>query len=220
MNDDNSFILFYSNYCKHCKDFLVKLRDMDFGLFNKFRKICVDDNQNLPSSITSVPTIITPTHDQPLTDSAVFLWLDTLADNYISQTASQTGIDSSRPINNDETKEISPFIENEMGGKYSDNFSFLDTEPLAGPLAHNFSFIEEGNNQIEQHSNNNINMPNNMNISNNMNMPNNRTLSQLDFQLDRPTMSEKVSSGFDQEFDSLKNTRDNDPYIRHAPQRR
>ena len=215
MNNEKSFVLFYSNYCRHCKDFLVKLRDLDYELFNGFKKICVDDNQNIPNTITSVPSIITPTHNQPLTDNAVFIWLDTLADQFINKNK-ETNKTQENHSGNENIKEISPFIKNEMGGTYSDNFSFLDTEPLAGPLAHNFAFLDTN----DQNDNKSENIPISTEPNINADMVGQRNLSQLDFQLERPEMSERGCDSFDQEFDSLKNIRDNDPFINHATQRR
>jgi hypothetical protein len=42
--------------------------------------------------------------------------------------------------NNEGNDNIVPFIQNEMGGNFSDNFSFLDNQ--AGPLSHNFTFLD------------------------------------------------------------------------------
>ena len=65
MNDTEAFILFYSNKCKHCKDFIISLQKLDTTLYNNFNKICVDNNPNIPKAIESVPTIIVPSHQYP-----------------------------------------------------------------------------------------------------------------------------------------------------------
>ena len=42
---------------------------MKNGLFEKFTKICVDNNQSIPAAIKSVPTILVPSHQKVLKNS-------------------------------------------------------------------------------------------------------------------------------------------------------
>ena len=53
-----TYILFYSNYCANCKEFIQSLYKSPF--FEKFKKVCVDNNTNVPKEITSIPAIIDP----------------------------------------------------------------------------------------------------------------------------------------------------------------
>ena len=49
--------IFYSKYCPHCKDFIIKLKNE--GLLDLFtNKICIDGMPNLPTFLKEVPTII------------------------------------------------------------------------------------------------------------------------------------------------------------------
>lgn len=184
MTNKTVFILFYSNYCQHCKDFLIKLKKMNEDLYNNFTKIAVDGNSKIPKGITSVPTIIVPSHNHPLTDESVFMWLETIAVDY----PCKKNVDNE----SEKTEEILPFIKNEMGYGFSDNFSFLESE---GPLAHSFSFIGEDTNSF---------VPNNDAPIPTMDRPN-------------PT---KLEDSFNVNLEELKNNRDCDPFIMQAPQRK
>ena len=216
MNSEHSFILFYSNYCEHCKNFLVKLKEIDSELFNRFKKICVDNNNKIPKSITSVPTIITPSHDYALTDNAVFMWLDTLAEQYITNSKEPQ---STQTI---EEGEIVPFVKGEMGSCFSDNFSFLDTHE--GPLRHNYSFIDstdQASSITNNDTNQSVNMQRNLDTKPNpvQSRHFNYTQSSQNFQMPKSSRSD-TNTNFDMDLDSFKNNREQDPYIMQAPQRK
>ena len=55
--NQNKNILFYSNYCEHCKELLIKINN--FKLKEDIQLNCVDTNRkNLPAFIKSVPTLV------------------------------------------------------------------------------------------------------------------------------------------------------------------
>jgi hypothetical protein len=199
MKDTEAFILFYSNKCEHCKEFIIKLKETNIDIFNKFNKICVDNNQNIPKAIESVPTIIVPSHQYPLTDNSVFLWLDTMLSNSNSNSSQNPELTQG---NNDNTikstedgTDISPYVACEMGNSFSDSFSFLDSSK---PLEHNYTFLEG-------------------NISGNDINSQNYTTEDLE----RPKMESKNnSSGMESQYETFISSRDNDPNIDQAPQRR
>ena len=211
MNDTEAFILFYSNKCKHCKDFIISLQKLDTTLYNNFNKICVDNNPNIPKAIESVPTIIVPSHQYPLTDNAVFMWLETMASQYSSQSkpngGGQTQPEPNQPSgtdSNENENSISPYVACEMGNSFSDSFSFLESEK---PLEHNYTFLE---------SNSSGSAPNDINAPNAMNSQNYTTED-----LERPKMeSNGNTSGFESQYETFMTSRDNDPNIEQAPQRR
>ena len=215
MDSNDSFVVFYSNYCNHSKEFLIKLKNLKNGLFEKFTKICVDNNTSIPKSITSVPTILVPSHPYPLTDDSVRVWLDSMSNQYTTVQTPQTQMQGQMqgPIqgpmqgqmqgNNqglisnsqEEVGEVAPYIAGEMGSCFSDNFSFLDGDPLGGkPLAHTFTFLGE-NNETQGLSN----------------------LSEID----RPnvTNNQKEASGFDVAYEKYMSNREGDPQISQAPRR-
>lgn len=210
------FVVFYSNNCPHSKDFLVRLNQFDKGLFNRFVKICVDNNPSIPECIDSVPTIIVPSHSHPLTDNAVFMWLDTVADNYRSKeqqtsvihnqhqthqvqsgTRIAEGGGTSNPSPGIDEKGISPYIPGEMGTSYSDGFSFLD-ENMG--MSHNFSFLDNGMSSVMPGQNSSNNLPNSGSI-------------------DRPMMSKNSTNDIDANYERYMSSRDNDPHIAQPPKR-
>lgn len=187
MESNNSFILFYSNYCEHSKEFLLGLKKKNPNLFNKFTKICVD-NSKVPDGIETVPTILIPTHSYPLTDNNVFEWLHSINGNNNSNESSN----SDGNLENDYG--ISPYIRSEMGGGFSDGFSFLNENVR---LKHNFTFL-----------NDNIQNENSINNISNISCDN----------IDRPKLNsaQKSSSDFDSEYEKYINGRENDSSIRSA----
>lgn len=269
------FLVFYSNQCPHSKEFLHKLHEMDAQLYQAFKKICVDDNPSIPSSISTVPTIIVPTHSHPLTDSAVFMWLNSMADQYVGRTApnmnvgptmaQQTGhhaqstrkppggIEHGGPISGQDSMQpssstpgqdnIQPFMIGDMSKSYSGGFSFLDNDE---PILHNYSFLDGASSQINT-GDDPASLPNQG--LNSLEVPptaghvpagslpqmqsNHQEAPQFNVQafqdasiqpsqssIDRPSMTENGKSGFDSNYEQFMNSRDQDPYIQPAPQRR
>ena len=207
MDTNDSFVVFYSNFCDHSKEFLIKLKNLKNGLYEKFTKICVDNNQSIPVAIKSVPTILVPSHQYPLTDNSVFLWLDSMSSQYASEPVQNTQSLSSNgnpgnpgnpgnQVKSDENEDVTPYVAGEMGSSFSDSFSFLDADPQGGqPLAHTFTFIENGDPQISGQTNTN--------------------------EIDRPnvTNSQKSTSGFDVAYEQYMSSRDADPFISQTPKR-
>jgi hypothetical protein len=69
-------ILFYSKYCKHCsKLFTFKENDEDF---QKVKKVCVDNDNNLPPQITKVPTLVADDLQTPIYGKEVFAYFNCL----------------------------------------------------------------------------------------------------------------------------------------------
>ena len=124
MSSDKN-ILFYSNFCKYCAEFIKNINGNDI----KFTTVCVDNNKGkIPQFVKSVPTIIVQGKSQPLVGDEVFEWLNT---------------QKAKP---EEANDITPYLANEMGSMFSDSFSFLDSDDTkeGQPISHNFEFL--GNN--------------------------------------------------------------------------
>ena len=226
-SDNNSFILFYSNYCEYCKEFVTKLNNIDKSLYQKFNKICVDNNDNIPEGIESVPTIIVPTHNNALTDTSVFIWLDTMASQFIDKNESNNKLVKAEQKAEEVEGEIKPFIRNEMGKSFSDNFSFLDSTDMSGPLAHSFSFLDsstdiDSSSRVENDPSDKEHQLQQMNLNMNRNLDVNMSDYNPDVQaFSRPEIqSNNSGNSFESQFDTLKNSRENDPFITMAPQRR
>ena len=70
----NKYILFFSEKCKYCQQFLNQLKQTKF--YNLFVRISIHDSQiKLPPKLKTVPTIIVPTLQKPLEGNEVFSWL-------------------------------------------------------------------------------------------------------------------------------------------------
>ena len=199
MNTSNSFVLFYSNHCQYCKEFLLKLKHTDLNLFNQFTKVCVDNSQ-IPDGIEVVPTIIVPTHSYPLTDQNIFNWLDSIKGSQVQsrQLSNETELAKQQPqLENLSSSQdgISPYIQSEMGGGFSDGFSFLDDSQS---LKHNFTFLEGSQNNLGGISDTPIG------------------------NIDRPSLNQtnKSTSSFDSEYEKYMSNRDNDPTILSAISRK
>jgi len=89
--------LFYSKHCKHCKDFILKLKQR--GLLDTFtRKICIEDPRtgrmrtNLPPFLKEVPTIIVDDYDQPLASDMAFKWIEFKKKQVVEQETGGQGI--------------------------------------------------------------------------------------------------------------------------------
>ena len=209
MSTENTFVVFYSNFCNHSRSFLTRLKQLDTGLYDKFTKICVDNNQSIPKAIQSVPTIIVPSHPHPLTDSSVTMWMDTLASQYAPTKPSPMSIPGVTPgadgggVGTSEQRPseqagadsdgILPYVSGEMGTQFSDGFSFLDTDAqAANPIEHQFSFIGAGLGDPTQNNNGTI---------------------------DRPSAPQNKTNEFDSQYENFMSTRDTDPYIQRPHQR-
>ena len=76
-------ILFYSNYCNNCKEFVSLLYKSPF--FEKFQKICVDNNPKIPKEITLIPCIVVPRMNKPLVGTEAFHWLRGMNQMYLKE---------------------------------------------------------------------------------------------------------------------------------------
>ena len=120
----NQYILYYSNYCINCKEFINIL--CKNSIYSNFKKINVSVNRNYPSIIKSVPTIIVPNIERPLIGEEVFQWLE-----HFSSKRTKTM-----------QEEIIPYSPGEMGSGLTDSYSYLDSKDTEQPMEHTFSFIK------------------------------------------------------------------------------
>ena len=75
-------ILYYSNYCINCKEFMNIL--CKTPIYNKFKKINVSEGAvSIPPFIKRVPTIIVPNYN-PLVGEDVFKWLEKVSEQRMS----------------------------------------------------------------------------------------------------------------------------------------
>jgi len=148
----DNHILFYSNYCNNCKEFVALLYKSPF--FEKFTKICVDKNTKIPKEITAIPSIVVPRIPKPLVGTEAFTWLRGMNQMYLQEqekkvntTAANTAHYSNEtpkaegqtadPTNLTYAMGTVTAYSGTMGG-FSDNFSFIGTD---SPMEHSFSFL-------------------------------------------------------------------------------
>jgi hypothetical protein len=150
--------LFYSKKCPHCAEVLNKIRMAPSAFGSSFEYILIDGNRNLPPFLKEVPTLLVPSHPQPLTGESVFMWLDTqsrmntqtssgpqLKNQNLGQTAEQQKKMEGAIATNMEG--LSFYNALEMSG-FGDNYMSLDDDNNG--QEHCFVFIDEkGNKQIQ-----------------------------------------------------------------------
>jgi glutaredoxin-related protein len=129
---EDQYILYYSNYCINCKEFMNML--CKTPVYNKFTKINVSEGVvNIPPFVKSVPTIIVPNSSKPLVGEDVFKWLEEKSEQRMNS------VDQS----------ILPYHPDEMDGVLGDNYSYLDIKDTDQPMEHNFVYIKKGDQKIE-----------------------------------------------------------------------
>ena len=129
---EDQYILYYSNYCINCKEFMNIL--CKTPIYNKFTKVNVSEGVlNIPPFVKSVPTIIVPNSSQPLVGEDVFKWLE----------------EKSEQRMNSVEQSILPYHPDEMDGVLGDNYSYLDIKDTEQPMEHNFVYIKKGDQKIE-----------------------------------------------------------------------
>ena len=113
-------ILFYSNRCQFCQSFLALIEKEN--LDNSFKKVCIDNNLNIPDYLKQVPTILVSNVTKPLVGRHAFNWVNMQS----SLNNSTNNINNIVNNNFKETKTKGPggFTEREMTG-ISDSFSFI-----------------------------------------------------------------------------------------------
>ena len=139
-------ILFYSSKCKYCDSIISILKSK--GLYDSFKCISIDGNNNLPNYLTKVPTLIVPNVNKPLEGKNAFMWINTVF-NFNNETNNINNKNYNNTILLD-NKGPDGFTKEEMGG-VSDSFSFVSDEQDKS-IKKNYNYIEddqeEGSEQI------------------------------------------------------------------------
>jgi len=128
---EGQYILYYSNYCINCKEFINLL--CKTPIYSNFTKINVSEKVSFPSFVKSVPTIVVPKIQRPLVGEEVFKWLE----------------DQSIERIKNKKEGIIPYSPGEMGSGLEDSYSYLDAKDTDQPMEHTFSFIKRGDQKIE-----------------------------------------------------------------------
>ena len=173
---NNQHVLFYSNNCPHCQEFIQLIQNSKFH--NQFRKLCVENMARIPNGIHEVPTIIVPNYNIPLSGDNVFKWFqqntqapppNALPPSIATKTQSNPTPDPVLPSRNipnqipkatsapsftekppslgDPIDEPSPFGI-EMSSGFSDIYSYIDDGRAGKPLVHSFEYLDNSSAHI------------------------------------------------------------------------
>jgi len=136
-------ICFYSSRCEWSKAFLEEISKTSYhGLF---RFICVDPGPNrpaLPSWLKQIPTLVISGEPEPRTNGEVMNWLYEQKMKDGAGNKSGGGGAAAGPV------EPEPYLDMEMGGGFSDSYSFIGTDTSAegnggmhANLRNNFTYL-------------------------------------------------------------------------------
>lgn len=136
-------ICFYSSRCEWSKAFLEEISKTSYhGLF---RFICVDPGPNrpaLPSWLKQIPTLVISGEPEPRTNGEVMNWLYEQKMKDGAGNKGGGGGAATGPV------EPEPYLDMEMGGGFSDSYSFIGADTSAQGnggmhenLRHNFTYL-------------------------------------------------------------------------------
>lgn len=148
-------ILFYSKSCINCKNLWKIL--LNKNQLEQFIKICIDNNNKIPSNITSVPAVLVKGR-QPIFGQAITMYLN--SSNSSPQIGSNTKPDFQAPPKVVQNLDKKPVIKTstnglenimdfnpiEMSSCLSDSYSFIQNNPQ--PIDFCYQFIDSKNSTV------------------------------------------------------------------------
>lgn len=119
-----SVLLFFSNKCPHCKQFLQECQQNGVS---SFHKICIDTTprERIPAVVSSVPALVFAGNNECLQGEKTFQWLkqEVHKKQQIAQRTRQMNQSSG---NVGVAGEPLAWHSTEMGASFSDSYSFID----------------------------------------------------------------------------------------------
>tara|TARA_B100001093_G_C26847549_1_gene1023585 strand:- start:567 stop:1127 length:561 start_codon:yes stop_codon:yes gene_type:complete len=149
-------ILFYSKKDQRSINLWGKLSKEN--TLNNFVKICVDNNNKIPSIITTVPSIFIKGRPV-ISGQAISMFLNNLQPSGISHVSQDKhGVPSNHPSvqpmnNNSQSDTLNDFNPVEMSNRWSDSYSFIQDNPE--PMSFSFQFLGNENSQAQNQGNSN-----------------------------------------------------------------
>jgi len=139
-------LLFYSNYCQHCKNIIKVVTNSPVK--DSIKYICIDSKsirEKLPNYINNVPTLVVAQTNHIFVGDEILNWLQMNQQN-ITQQEHKKEKQLTENINDN----INPYLNCEMSN-FSDNYSFLNidtsTKGNGGlTMIHNFESIQPNEN--------------------------------------------------------------------------
>jgi hypothetical protein len=129
-----SILLFYSNKCQHCKQFLTELEQAGI---TSAHKVCIDSTprERIPSVVTSVPALVFSGSSDSLQGERAFEWLKQQVHqrqqqaqrNQQSQLSTGGGGGGGGGGSNGVPGDPHAWQSTEMGSSFSDTYSFIDS---------------------------------------------------------------------------------------------
>ena len=147
-------ILFYSKKDQRSINLWGKLSREN--TLNNFIKICVDNNNKIPSIITTVPSIFIKGRPV-ISGQAISMFLNNLQPSNTSHISQdKNGVPASHPSvqtvnNNSQSDTLNDFNPVEMSSRWSDSYSFIQDNPE--PMSFSFQFLGNENSQQQNQSN-------------------------------------------------------------------
>lgn len=130
--------LFYSNQCQHSIRLIESINKSSLG--SKMNLHNIDNPQvQIPPFITKVPTLYLGNEKKLMTGQDLFTWVNT----QINGNSGSGNTLQNQEITGDNS--ISAFQQNELGGNYSDSYSFIGGDGNNSALNHSFSFLGSEN---------------------------------------------------------------------------
>ncbi|GIS52848.1 MAG: hypothetical protein Ct9H90mP28_5640 [Paracoccaceae bacterium] len=153
-------LLFYSNYCQHCKQIVKEIKRSPVS--SQMRYVCIDSSavrEKLPKYITSVPSLVVGETNQIFVGNQITGWLKMQPIlNSNSNSNSNRNFERREPVmnqvqdtrNNTKDEPVGPngWHNNEMNA-FSDGYSFLGIDTSAQgdggmSMVHNFETLGGG----------------------------------------------------------------------------
>jgi hypothetical protein len=132
----NKPILFYSPNCKHCINIWNELKQKN--IIENIIKVNVNNTNNIPSNITKVPSLLINKRPPIEGDGILLYFNNTSSDNVSDQNKSK-----SKTIQENTKSGIEDYMPSEMGTRYSDQYSFIDSD---NPINHSYTFLDGSGN--------------------------------------------------------------------------
>ena len=145
MTDSNYYILFYSNKCANCKKIVPEIeKSLLSGKIKYFSIDTREQLQRVPTSITSVPTLLVRTKSSRQNQ----IYTGNEIKGYLEMSSMLMAKDRKKTEDNNIDKSFSGELlsnSGELSSRFSDSYSFIGEDCSAkgngGGLSHNFDFI-------------------------------------------------------------------------------